>query len=659
MCGISGVVNKDSSAVGRKMIKAINDLIAHRGPDGEGFFFGAQFALGHRRLAILDLSQDGRQPMQYREKYAITFNGEIFNYVEIREQLILDGYRFSSETDTEVILCAYDKWGTACVERFNGMWAFCLYDREQGILFCSRDHFGIKPFYYSDTPQRFVFGSEIKQVLSGTGGSAVANMHAVRDFLIEGYSDHTRATFFDGVYVLAAGHNLVYSLKSHHIEEFRYYALKTQNDVPAMDEGAAARRLLAELKRSVVYRMRSDVKVGTCLSGGLDSSSIAALSSAVSRATLPAWPQAVHAKGGVGRRDESGFARDLANKCDIDLSIIEPSTEDFIKAIDEVVYYQEEPFATPSIFMQYFVFQKAKQIGCKVMLDGQGGDEILLGYERYYSAYLRSLPWHDAIREIFSIINNSRLSPGEVLGHFLYFSISRIRISRLRRKFAYIKPEYLLQFPNIATLNAGFRNLRDMQKIEIENFQLPHLLRYEDRNSMRHSIEARLPFLDHQLVEAAFGMNNRFKIKNGWTKHILRVAMAGLVPDNILWRKVKLGFESPEAAWLEAAGTEMKSAINRSAILRRMCKNKMNFEKIDSGTFWRLYSIAKWEQIYSVHLAPATTESHAAPSDERYAAAHARKPIVAKPVTARYLTRASRRAAPVCLNRTPRRTSMD
>jgi asparagine synthase (glutamine-hydrolysing) len=603
MCGISGVVNKNASAVSHKTIKAINDLATHRGPDGEGFFFGKQFALGHRRLAILDLSRDGHQPMSYQEKYVITFSGEIFNYLEIREQLLLDGYRFSSETDTEVILCAYDKWGTACVERFNGMWAFCLYDREKDILFCSRDRFGIKPFYYSDTPQRFVFGSEIKQVLCGKGGSAVANMRAVRDFLIEGFSDHTRETFFDGVSALAAGHNLVYSLRSHRVEERRYYTLAARDDVAALDEWAASERFLAELHRSVAYRMRSDVKVGTCLSGGLDSSAIAALSSAVCRTTGSTRFQAIHAKGGAGRLDESGFARDLAAKCDIDLFVIEPSADDFIEAIDEVVYCQEEPFATPSVFMQYFVFRKAKQIGCKVILDGQGGDEVLLGYERYYSAYLRSLPWHAAIRAFFSITGHSRLSPREVLGYLLYFSVSRIRIARLKRKFAYIRPEYLLRFPNIATLNAAGRNVRALQRMEIERFQLPHLLRYAERNSMRHSIEARLPFLDHQLVESAFGVDTRFKIRKGWTKHILRVALAGLVPDNILWRKVKLGFEAPDAAWLEAAGTDMQAAIGRSALVKHMCKDKPDFDKLDRGTLWRLYSIAKWEDIYAVQLA--------------------------------------------------------
>jgi asparagine synthase (glutamine-hydrolysing) len=612
MCGISGIINKNAAVVSPGAIRAINDLIAHRGPDGEGFFFDGHFALGHRRLAILDLSPDGHQPMPYLDKYVITFNGEIYNYLEIREQLERDGYRFASKTDTEVILAAYDKWGQACVERFNGMWGFCLYDKEKNILFCSRDRFGVKPFYYADTPQKFIFGSEIKQILCGRGGSPVANMRAVRDFLIEGYSDHTHDTFFEGVHALAAGHNLVYSLTTHTFRQTRYYTLAAQADIAALDEASATARFLAELKRSVAYRLRSDVKVGTCLSGGLDSSCIASLSSTLYHAASADRFQAIHAHSGVDKIDESGYARELAGSCGIDLRVIEPSADEFMRAIDEVVYCQEEPFAAPSIFMQYFVFQKAKEIGCKVMLDGQGGDETLLGYERYYSAYLRSIPWRAALRELFCIRDNSKLSLGQVLGHFLYFSVSNIRIWRLRRKFAYIKPEYLLHFPNIRKLSKGHRDIRDMQKMEIESFQLPHLLRYEDRNSMRHSIEARLPFLDYQVVEAAFGMNNHFKIKNGWTKHVLRVAMAGLVPEKVLWRKNKLGFEAPEAAWIKAASTAMKAAIGQSAILATMCKDKPDFANIDNVTFWKLYSIAKWEAVYAVQPAATGGEVHAA-----------------------------------------------
>lgn len=613
MCGISGIVNKDSLVVSPDEIKDINDLIAHRGPDDEGFFFGQHFALGHRRLAILDLSPDGHQPMPYLEKYVITFNGEIYNHLELRDQLLLDGYQFSSKTDTEVILCAYDKWGQACVERFNGMWAFCLYDKGKNILFCSRDRFGVKPFYYVDTPRKFVFGSEIKQVLAGRGGNVVANMHAVRDFLIEGFSDHTAQTFFEGVHALEAGHNLVYAVGTHSFEQRRYYELAAQPEVRALDEPSATARFLSELKRSIAYRLRSDVKVGSCLSGGLDSSSIASLSAALYHADTPDRFQAVHARTGLDETDESNYARELASACDIDLFIIEPSADEFIQAIDDLVYCQEEPFATPSVFMQYFVFQKAKEIGCKVMLDGQGADEILLGYKRYYSAFLRSVPRRNLVREFLFIRNHSTLSVRELLGYFLYFSISKVRIASLRRKFPYIKPEYLGQFPNIRKLNDSCRNIQDMQKMEIERFQLPHLLRYEERNSMRHSIEARLPFLDYKLVEVAFSMDDHFKIRNGWAKHVLRVAMAGLVPKNILWRKSKFGFEAPRANWIKAARASMESAIGRSAIVGSMCKGKLNFRKIDDTSFWKLYNIAKWEEIYSVRM-PAPDEVRAAES---------------------------------------------
>jgi len=622
MCGISGIVNKNASAVSPGAIKGINDLIAHRGPDDEGFFLGEHFALGHRRLSILDLSPDGHQPMHYQDKYVITFNGEIYNYLEIREELLQDGYRFVSKTDTEVILCAYDKWGPACVERFNGMWGFCLYDREKQVLFCSRDRFGVKPFYYADTPQKFIFGSEIKQVLAGRGGPAVANMGAVRDFLIEGYSDHTHETFFEGVVALPAGHNLVYSLANHSAELSRFYALAAPPEVEALDEPSAIARFRAELKRSIGYRLRSDVKVGTCLSGGLDSSSIASLSAALYHEASADRFQAIHANSGIDEIDESAYAREVAKAGGIDLFVIEPSADEFIRAIDEVVYCQEEPFAAPSIFMQYFVFKKAKEIGCKVMLDGQGGDETLLGYERYYAAYLHSLPWRDAIGELFVMRNHSKLSLSELLGNFMYFSISRLRIWRLRRKFAYIKPEYLLQFPNIRKLSKGYRDIRAMQKMEIESFQLPHLLRYEDRNSMRHSIEARLPFLDYKLVEAAFGMSNHFKIKNGWTKHVLRVAMEGLVPKNILWRKVKLGFEAPADAWIKAASASMKATIGGSAIVAGMCKEALNFDKIDNVTFWKLYSIAKWEAVYSVQASRIPDEVRAARPAQGGAFAH-------------------------------------
>lgn len=600
MCGISGLINKNFSSVNHSEIKIINDLIAHRGPDDEGFYFGGNFALGHRRLSILDLSSDGHQPMMYMDKYVITYNGEIYNYVEIKNDLLQEGYQFNSKTDTEVILAAYDKWGFECVNRFNGMWSFSIHDKEKNILFCSRDRFGVKPFYYSDTITKFIFGSEIKQILSGRGNDNFANISSVTDFLIEGYSDHTNETFFEGVYNLPAGHNLIYSLEENIFQKFKYYSLDADSELLDLDEASVIKRFLVDFKRSIDYRLRSDVKVGTCLSGGLDSSSIAGLSSKIYTNKSLTKFQAIHAKSTEKKSDESNYAQELASSCNINLCIIEPNVKEFIKSIDEVTYCQEEPFGSPSVFMQYFVFKKAKEIGCKVMLDGQGGDEIMLGYERYYPSYLRSIPFHHAIKELFLMKNNSRLSMKDLIGYYLYFSISKIRILKLKSKFSYVKDEYLKNFSHAIKSTESYLNIRKMQKMEIEYLQLPHLLRYEDKNSMWNSIEARLPFLDYKLVETCIAINNSFKIKDGWTKYILRISMAGLIPENILWRKIKFGFEAPDNSWIREIMEDMESAITQSDLLKKILKRKLNLKKIDKKTLWKLYSIAKWETIYSV-----------------------------------------------------------
>lgn len=600
MCGISGIIKRGNKPVLQQDIKAMNDLIFHRGPDDEGYFFGEAFALGHRRLAILDLSSDGHQPMHYLDKYVITYNGEIYNYLEIRDELMRDGFRFHSKTDTEVILAAYDKWGFDCVKKFNGMWAFSLFDREKNLLFCSRDRFGVKPFYYSDDEDTFVFGSEIKQVICNRHGRIFANVNSVRDFLVEGYSEHTEETFFEGVFSLPPGNNLIYSIEHHTFSREKYYLLEEDKSLSLFGEEAAAARFLENFKRSINYRLRSDVKVGTCLSGGLDSSSVAGIAAKIYADKSEARFQAIHAKTKEMGMDESQHAEELASTCNIDLCIIEPTTEEFRKSIHEVVYCQEEPFRSPSVFMQYFVFKKAKELGCKVMLDGQGGDEILLGYERYFPAYLRALPFSSAIKAFFNSSKNSRLSLNELLAYFAYFSIPTLRMARIKIKFSFLKDEHLKDFSKIKRFSESYLDIRKLQKLEIESLQLPHLLRYEDKNSMWHSIEARLPFLDYQLVETALSINNAFKIKDGWTKYILRKAMAGLIPNSILWRKNKIGFAAPEEKWTKGIHAEMRSTIASSALLKHMSKRRVDLNKIDQSTYWKLYSIAKWEYVYNV-----------------------------------------------------------
>ncbi|MBL0703039.1 MAG: asparagine synthase (glutamine-hydrolyzing) [Sulfurospirillum sp.] len=264
MCGISGIINKYKSEVDKKEIKNINDLISHRGPDDEGFFYENNFAFAHRRLSILDLSDNGHQPMHYLDKkYTITYNGEIYNYLELKEELLGCGYLFNSHTDTEIILASYHEWGRRCVDKFNGMWAFAIYDKEKQIIFCSRDRFGIKPFYYTEIDNKFIFGSEIKQLLEFYPQRYI-NKNILIDYLIIGYEEHTNETFFQNIYKLEQSHNLTYNLNTNTYKTEKFYNLEKNNK--KLTETQSIELYEQRLKDAITLRLRSDVKVGTCLS---------------------------------------------------------------------------------------------------------------------------------------------------------------------------------------------------------------------------------------------------------------------------------------------------------------------------------------------------------------------------------------------------------
>ena len=600
MCGISGIINQLDKAVESQEIRKINNLIAHRGPDDEGFYFRENFAFGHRRLSILDLSSDGHQPMHYLDRYTITYNGEIYNYLEIKEELLSFGYKFHSETDTEVILASYDKWGEECVTKFNGMWAFAIYDRKKNIIFCSRDRFGIKPFYYTQIEDKFIFGSEIKQLLEFYEQRFV-NQKILMDYLIISYEEHTDETFFEGIAKLPQSHNLIYDLKSNSFKIDRYYDIKKNNTT--FDENASIELYKNSLYDSIGLRLRSDVKVGTCLSGGLDSSAISAIASKQYMSKSQKRFMAIHAKSTQKSNDESEFAKEVATHCNLDLKIIEPSSDDFIKYIDEVIYTQEEPFGGASIFMQYFVMKKAKEEKCKVMLDGQGGDETLLGYEKYYPAYLLSLNLFDMIRGFINSSKNSKLNKKQLFSYLLYFTNAKIRVARLRKKHHYIKDDFFnkISVDIIKENSRRYLNIFDLQHQEIYATKMPHLLKYEDKNSMRNSIETRLPFIDYHVLERALSLNSNMKIKEGWTKYILRRVVDDILPKNIVWRKNKFGFEAPTKSWLDSIEDDMKRAILDSEIIKKIT-TKIDINRIDDTTKWKLFNIAKWEQIYSVEI---------------------------------------------------------
>ena len=598
MCGIGGIINKNNKSVEELLIHQMTDIIAHRGPDSSGSYLYKNIAFGHRRLSILDLSSSGHQPMKYLDDLVITYNGEIYNFIEIREELIQKGYIFDSNSDTEVILKAYHCWGKTCVNYFNGMWSFSILDIKQKIIFCSRDRFGVKPFYYIEKNDLFAFGSEISQLLTFLPNK-ILNKKVALDYLISGIEECSNETFFKDIYLLKGGHNLVFDLQTNSYEIERYYNLKLSDQ-----KNTSVDDYIQELKRSITLRLRSDVKVGTCLSGGIDSSTISSFASTIYQNSNEKL-MAIHAKSSEYKTDESEFAKIVSKIANINLNFVEPSYSDFKSNILSIIKIQQEPFGSLSIIMQYFVFKKAKELGCIVMLDGQGGDETLLGYERYYPAIVKSKKGIAKLKALLQSSKNSRLSLLDTIKYQYYFSNYKLRLKRLKYKNSFYKSEIINEYESeeLRIISESYNDISILQKNEIVSSQLPHLLKYEDRNSMANSIESRLPFLDYKLVELSLNTNNSLKIKDGWTKFILRKAAETILPKEIVWRKAKLGFNAPEKTWTKEFENEMIKEIQQSEILNNFIDfKKLYFKNLDLRTKWRLYNFSAWEKEFKVKL---------------------------------------------------------
>ena len=599
MCGISGIIYRDNRNPDPQEIGMITDLITHRGPDDQGIFLGPQFALGARRLAILDLSLDGHMPMWRGDDLCIVFNGEIYNYIEIRAELVGAGYVFRTGSDTEVILAAYDHWGFACVPRFNGMWSFALYDRRKQLIFCSRDRFGIKPFYYAKLRDRFVFGSEIKQLLPFLP-SVQVNLPILVNYLACGMEDHNDETFYQDVRKLSGSHNLVYDLRTHEMEIIPYFKLTLDPAVGELSEAESCRLYRAELDRSIRLRLRSDVKVGVALSGGLDSSSISAIASRIYREESQLQLSAITILSPDPRNNEEPYARQMVERCDLDWHTLMADQHAYDNYIAGAITTMEEPFGAPSILMQHMVYQRAREAGCIVMLGGQGGDETLLGYDRYLPSYLASLPLRHKWSGFQDSLHSSELSALQLAGYCGYFLSGGIRIRQIRRKCSFMRDSCmdLLDTDLLRVLATNNRDLGALQVQELTSTQLPHLLKYEDKNSMRNSVESRLPFLDYQLVQVALSLNNSYKIKGGWAKSVLRKGCEDILPREVAWRPRKIGFEGPERDWLKDRAA-IHAVLGESRILAEVTK-KLPDSIGDPLLLWRLYNIARWESAFLV-----------------------------------------------------------
>jgi asparagine synthase (glutamine-hydrolysing) len=556
---------------------------------------------------VLDLSDDGAQPMQYADSgLVLTFNGEIYNYIEIREELRAHGYAFHTQTDSEVILAAYSCWGEDCVTRFNGMWSFAILDRRKKKLFCSRDRFGVKPFYYRVDGKAFAFSSEIRQLLP-FGDSTAADMDVVRTYLVTDASELDDATFFKGIRRIPGGHSGVYDLTTNKFSIRRYYEIKRREEISALGIDAAIERFGALLEDAVRLRMRSDVKVGTCLSGGMDSSTVATLASRLYRQSAGGAFAAITAVSEQESNNEARFAEMVVKASDLDWHPVKPGYRDFTDTLDAVVRAQEEPFGSPSLTMQYFVMKTARDNGITVLLDGQGGDETLLGYEKYYAAYIASSFRREGIGATLAAIrasarNNSKMGSVNMAKYLVGGMVAPARYAFYKQRHRHFT-RHAARPPHLSAFARNCFDSFELQKLEIESTNLPILLRYEDKNSMAHSIEARLPFLDYRLLEMSLSLPDTYKIRDGWSKWILRKTMETRMPAEIVWRKNKFGFEAPEDIWLRTHAAVIEKVVAASPLVRELTNESAlssAMKRLDKRSRWRLYSLALWEKEFKV-----------------------------------------------------------
>jgi asparagine synthase (glutamine-hydrolysing) len=631
MCGIAGfvdraVVSRSADLAAQQRLHTMLQAIRHRGPDDWGMmFFGfpgetaeskhvsyrqspcAHLALGHRRLSILDLSQSGRQPMTSADgALTITFNGEIYNYVELREELSREVI-FRTRTDTEVLLEAYRRWGIGMLERLDGMFAFALWDARAGKLICARDPLGIKPFYYAECQERFLFASEPRGVLVGLGSPGHVDAARVAEFLVLGVSDHDEGTPYREVRQLRGGHWFEVGGDGAVSEPRAYW----QPRLDRIDDEDVPVRVRAQVQLAVQRQLRADVPVGSCLSGGLDSASIVATAGSLLGQGAAGFRALTLSNQGF-EGDETAMAQLTIQRAGVCPVLVEAQPGRIVDDLKHLICAMDQPFSGLSVLGGFKVMQQARAQGLKVMLDGQGGDEVFLGYprvaQRVIAEYFRQGRLPTALHE-WSALRRNASQPllTSLLGNLFFGSPCLARWRNSRRIRGLIDPTLLEQVrPEVAADIFAGKDIAGLQMDELTRYILPRLLRYEDRNSMAFGLEARVPLLAVGLVEMALRLPLCWKIRDGWTKYALRMAMSDRLPKEILWQRRKRGFEVPQRRWVEAARPAIGEwlsdlsadcPVNASELLARIDSGQ-------SGTqwFWRCLSVALWMRFSGVRV---------------------------------------------------------
>ena len=530
MCGIAGVYhlnNKDK--VDTLRLKKMSDIIHYRGPDGDGQWVNdnCNVGLAHRRLAIIDLMETGKQPMHYlNNRYTITYNGEIYNYKEIKAALVLKGYQFSSTSDTEVLLALYDSKGTDCLSDLDGMFAFAIYDQQESTLFCARDRFGEKPFHYYFNDDVFIFGSEIKQIFQYKTGFTI-DIPLLQVFFNTGQIALDEQTYFKEIKALAPAHSIL--IKDEKIAINKYWDIDLNRKINFASEKEYIEVFREKFFLSISRRLRSDVPFGSCLSGGIDSSSIV---SAISNIESNAFTT-LSARFNDEAKDEGKWIKEVVNKTGVRNTEVYPDPKKLLDEISELLYHHEFPIASSSQYAQWCVYRLAADNSIKVLLDGQGADEYLGGYDhlKYYAIwqFYRDFKWIKFLQERKYLHKNwdNKSNTG-----LLFLLDPLLNLVGKRREI----------------FERGY-TFKERLKFSVLH-ELGELLRYGDRSSMAFSVEVRLPFLNHDLVEFAMSVPDEMIYKKGVTKYILRKSVEGVIPDAIFNRYDKLGFAPPQKKWI-------------------------------------------------------------------------------------------------------------
>jgi asparagine synthase (glutamine-hydrolysing) len=614
------------------------DMVAHRGPDGRGWKVfnstAGAVAMGHRRLSIIDLSDAAAQPMSYADgRYWIVYNGEIYNYIELRHELEAIGHCFRTQSDTEVLLAAYAEWGEGALDRLVGMFALVIWDKRMQVAFAARDRFGIKPLYYFATPDGIAFASEIKQLTGLPGVEARLNIARAYDFLSAGIMEHTAETLFEGIGQLRGGECARLELQRWRLGEElpvrRWYQILEPGTL-AIDEREAAERFAALLAQSVHLHLRSDVPVGTCLSGGLDSSSIVCLMArelaAEGNGARINTVSACYAEKAV---DERPFMEAVVRDAQCLPQWCYPRVDDAFAQAERITWHQDEPYGSTSIFAQWSVFATAREAGIKVMLDGQGADEQLAGYHGgfpyYYWSLIRRRRFAALTRAMIERHRWHGTSLADEAKTFLLPLLPPRLAQRLRRERQVLlqhnwldgdalRPHLGRSAFETARESIGLPPIRDIGALCVamtQSSNLTMLLHWEDRNSMAHSIEARVPFLDHRLVELSIALGEHHKMVGGDTKRVLRRAMAGILPESVRRRRDKLGFATPEEIWFRGplreavlGGIEQTLAwfpgLLNAAGVRGHAADMLDGRRSLDFSLWRIVNLGIWGRLFGV-----------------------------------------------------------